>query len=128
MNFIAAWTQNGNPSWTKDVRRTVPNFSDSRLTSSGGVVYNPGLKRYILANHRGEVGKLGIFDAPEPWGPWTAVAYYNNWGGFTGVGLVYSFPTKWISKDGKTMWMIFSSIGKLDSFNLIKATLKLKKD
>lgn len=115
-----------NPIWTKNIKQIKPVFSDTNRCSSGSVIYNQGLKRYILTNHRGEINKLGIFDAPEPWGPWTTIAYYDNWGKFKGSGLIYSIPTKWISDDGKTMWMIFSGIKKLDSFNLVKATLKLK--
>lgn len=119
--FLNGIDREGNPKWTSDVSKVT-----SVAPNASQVIYNSGLNRYILTSHRGSVETLGIFDAPEPWGPWTAVAVYNNWGEFKGIGLNYSFPTKWVSPDGRTMWMIFSSNGKLDSFNLIKATLSLK--
>jgi hypothetical protein len=31
-----------------------------------------------------------------------------------------------MSPDGKTLWMVFSGIGIYDSFNVVRATLKLK--
>lgn len=116
----------GKPTWSPDIARRKPVFEDPNGVGIPSVIYSPGIDRYILTTaHRGVTPKLGIFDAPEPWGPWTTVAYYDNWGGFSGEALIYSFPTKWISADGKTMWCIFSSTGELDSFNLIKASLTI---
>ena len=48
------------------------------------VSYNAGLKRYILCTEHEQSfkGNLGIYDAPEPWGPWTTVAQYHDWGKF----------------------------------------------
>jgi hypothetical protein len=92
------------------------------------VVYNKGIGRYLLTafhESRGEDGSWGIFDAPNPWGPWTTVAYYTNWIDTT-PKFCFQFPSKWISPDGKTLWMIFSGTGVYDSFNIVKATLKLK--
>ena len=85
--------------------------------------------------------QLGIFDAPNPWGPWTTVAYYSDWGGYqSGEGayaLGWDFPTKWMSEDGKTMWCVYSGSDRggtlpdgariLDRFHIAKATLKLRK-
>jgi Domain of unknown function (DUF4185) len=119
--FFKGFDANGNPLWTSDINQRKPVFTDPNGSHITNVVYNPAIRRYIATGGRGQVGQLGIFDAPEPWGPWTTVAYYDDWGGFgTGESLGYSFPTKWISADGKTMWMVFS---RLDSFNLIKAIL-----
>jgi len=131
--FFKGLDVNAKPTWTLDVTQRVPVFTDAKGTDPNGavhasVVYNSGINRYILTvPHAAKVANWGVFDAPEPWGPWTTVAYYDNWGNFNrGTALIYSLPTKWISADGKTMWMVFSSTGELDSFNLIKATLTLK--
>ncbi len=53
------------------------------------------------------------------------MAYYDNWGGFGDLGesLGYHIPIKWISEDGKTFWVVFSSESYLDRFNIVKATL-----
>jgi hypothetical protein len=65
-------------------------------------------------------GGFGIFDAPNPWGPWTTVYYINRWD--IGPGETSSFPVKWMSEDGKTMYLVFSGE---DSFSVRKATVRL---
>ena len=132
--FFTGLNSDGSATWTSDVAQIQPVFSDPNGTSGGHVVYSPAIKRYILTNHRGRGGEVGIFDAPDPWGPWTTVAYYDNWIGANGGrgdhGLVYAFVNKWTSSDGLIMWMIFSCYNCAskyhDRFNLIKATLTLK--
>ena len=44
------------------------------------VVYNPLLKRYLLALGYNSKGGWGIYDAPEPWGPWTTAFHTDYWG------------------------------------------------
>jgi hypothetical protein len=127
--FFAGLDGSGQAKWSAELRERQPVFSDANGKDenlSPSVVYHPVLERYLLTASHGGPQRLGVFDGPQPWGPWTTVAYYENWGGFSGTeALLYSFPSKWISPDGKTMWMVFSSTGTLDSFNLVKATLKL---
>ena len=55
----------------------------------------------------------GLYDAPEPWGPWTTAFHTDGtdkgpWGipGTHG----YRLPAKWISSDGRTMTLIFSGV------------------
>jgi hypothetical protein len=103
----------------------------------GGVAYHPLLKRYLLASYRVGPGQLGIFDAPQPWGPWTTVAYCEDWGNMKndGHGLNCDFPQKWISDDGRTMWCVFSVYGAgaktgvqaHDRFNVVKVSLTMKR-
>jgi len=133
--FFKGLDANGKPIWTSDVKELQPVFTDPNGNSAGAVVYNPGIKRCILTSYHTGPGQLGIFDAPEPWGPWTTVAYYDNWGnmGAVGFGLNCDFPQKWMSTDGLTMWCVFSVYGDgakkgidgHDKFNLVKATLTL---
>ena len=61
---------------------------------------------------------FGIFDAPEPWGPWTTVTAVPEWD--VSPGETCSFPTKWMSADGKTLHLVFSDG---DCFAVRKATL-----
>jgi len=70
---------------------------------------------------RFEGGGLAIFDAPEPWGPWTTVFYAERWD--VAAGETASFPTKWISSDRKTLHLVFSGE---DCFSVRKATLVLR--
>jgi len=63
-------------------------------------------------------GGFGIYDAPEPWGPWTTAFYTEEWD--VGPGESSSLPTKWMSADGRTMHLVFSGN---DSFSVRQATV-----
>ncbi|MGH7797418.1 MAG: DUF4185 domain-containing protein [Candidatus Binatia bacterium] len=129
--FFAGMDAEARPVWVSDVAKRQPVLSDPNGIGWGvRVVYNPGIKRYLLSVFHGPVpehgdGSWGIFDAPEPWGPWTTVAYYRNWIDAT-PKFGFEFPAKWISDDGKALWMVFSGTGIYDSFNLVKGTLTLQ--
>lgn len=122
------------PQWKSDFATAQPVFIDPNGVSHCTVVYDPPLHRYISTSFHEGPGQLGIFDAPEPWGPWTTVAYYENWGdmGKVGEGLSCEFPRKWMSADGLTMWSIFAVYGEggkigvkaHDKFNLVKVTIE----
>src|SRR5207245_10174055 len=66
-------------------------------------------------------GGFGIYDAPEPWGPWTTVTYTEAWD--VGPGESSSFPTKWMSGDGRTAHLVFSGD---DCFSVRQATFVLR--
>ncbi len=66
------------------------------------------------------VGGLAIYDAPEPWGPWTTVFHTDEWD--TAPGETSCLPTKWMSRDGRTVHLVFSGG---DSFSVRRATLIL---
>ena len=126
--FYQRLGRDGRPRWTAALPERQAVFADPNGRRLSKVVYNAALKRYLATAAGGQVGQLAVFDAPEPWGPWTTVAYEDNWGGLgTTEALEYDLPTKWISADGKTVWCVFSSAGVLDSFNLVRGTLRLKR-
>lgn len=134
--FFGGLGVDGTPLWSPDVAQLRPVFTDPNGASST-VTYHPALKRYLLCSYHGGPCDLGIFDAPEPWGPWTTVAYYDDWGnmGKVGYGLTCDFPQKWMSADGLTMWCVFSVYGEgaktgikaHDCLNLVKVTLQRRK-
>ena len=81
--FFAGLDAAGEPHWSADIAEKAPVFSDSNGVGwNVSVSYNAGLRRYLLATEHGatHAGKFGLFDAPEPWGPWTTVAYEEAWG------------------------------------------------
>nr|MBA2564121.1 hypothetical protein [Gemmatimonadota bacterium] len=136
--FFAGFDGSGLPVWSSGESAAVPVLSDV-ATNVASVVYNAPLGRYLATTGRlGEIDKLTIYDAPQPWGPWTLAAGYDNWGPPPGgydsqEALLFTIPTKWISSDGRSIWMIYSSprlpaqpaLG-LDSFNLIEGTISLR--
>ena len=116
-----------NPTWSQNINERVAVMSYTNACNRLDVVYNAPLKRYILANRSSStlgtgIDTFSIFDAPEPWGPWTTVynttpdpSDWENWPGESA-----HFPSKWISSDGKTMYMVNATN---DSFKVQKVTL-----
>lgn len=125
----------GKPLWSKDLAQAKTIFEDKTngLSWGYGALYLPAYKRYILTmratdSNNGRYGNWGIYDAPNPWGPWTTVVHYDNWDAGTpidgaGEQILFNFPAKWLGADNLTMWMIMSVS---DSFNVIKGSLKLR--
>jgi hypothetical protein len=129
--------------WSSDELQAEPVFRYPRMTGENHISYNPGIRRYIMGNYSflDETGnprpyhavggwpasalrsQLTLFEAPEPWGPWSLFYQDDNWG--TYGDYQPSFPTKWISSDGKTMLMVSS--GSFDDYNMTlqKITLSI---
>ena len=129
--FYVGRNASGEPRWSSDLNQKQPVFEDaSGVGWNLSVSYNPGLKRYLLATeHTGtHVGKFGLFDAPEPWGPWTTVAYDETWGaGHIEVSAFYwNFTSKWLSADGTRFTMIFTGKNTNDSWNTVAGRFVLK--
>jgi len=124
----------GNPSWTSDIGQAKVVFEDAcGVNAHVSCTYNKALDRYfLLTMHSNEGFKkgFGIFESDRPWGPWSTVYYTSNLDSFV-PGLTklinLSLPPKWISSDGKSMWMVFSGrpSDPFYSFNLIKLKLQL---
>jgi hypothetical protein len=111
----------GHASWGSDVARRGAVFSAAGLCYRANVTYCSPLKRFLLVmaipttaarDNTGKTdtrfaGGLGIYDAPAPWGPWTTAFFAAQWD--VGPGDSASFPTKWMSANGKTLHLVFSS-------------------
>lgn len=126
--FFKSLDASGQPVWTKDVAGRGAVFAHAGRCYRSGITYDAGLKRYlwvqIIPGTEGKKtdtrfeGGFGVYDAPEPWGPWTTTYFTEKWD--VGPGESASFPTKWMSADGKTLHLVFSGD---DSFSVRKATL-----
>jgi hypothetical protein len=126
--FFAGRDAQGTPRWTRDVAERQPVFEDSSgLGSRLSVCYNSGLRRYLLCAEHGAAyrGNLGVFDAPEPWGPWTTVAYHGNFGGL-GSTFFWNFSNKWLSADGTRFVLVFTGSGDNDAWNTVRGRFVLK--
>ncbi|RPI87628.1 MAG: hypothetical protein EHM41_04315 [Chloroflexi bacterium] len=124
--FFVQTDNQGNPIWSKNIGDREPVFSHPGAARRSGISYNAALGRYLWWQgipHGGdekESGGFGIYDSPNPWGPWTTVYYTEQWD--VGPGETANFPTKWMSSDGKTLYLVFSGD---DYFSVRKATLEL---
>ena len=120
--FFAGMDEAGEPIWTLDVQARMPVFQDANGVGwTVSVSYNAGLNRYLLITEHGHTfgGNMGIFDAPEPWGNWSTVEYYSNWGD-TLETFFWNFSNKWLSEDGRAFTLIYTGIGAHDSWNTVK--------
>jgi hypothetical protein len=110
------------------------------MTSEDHVSYDAGIKRYLLANYGFHdkdlnprpnhqlpsyqsncLSQLTLYEAPEPWGPWS-LFYQDDDAGQCGIYSA-SFPTKFMSGDGTTLWMVSS--GTFDDYNFTLQILTL---
>jgi hypothetical protein len=141
--FYTGTHKSSAPIWQKNHNLAEPVFRYCHMTGENHVSYNKGIGRYLMGNYGfiDENGnprpyhqhwpestypsQLTLYEAPEPWGPWSLFYQDNNWG--TYGDYQPSFPTKWMSEDGKTLWMV--SAGSYDDYNFTvqKLTLVLAK-
>jgi hypothetical protein len=128
--FFAGVNSASSPIWTDDIGRRRPVFTDPNGVGwNTSVSYNPGIGRYLLATEHTETykGNLGIFDAPEPWGPWTSVTYITSFGNprIEPTTFFWNFANKWLSADGRSFVLIFTGGGSNDSWNTVRGTLSI---
>jgi hypothetical protein len=123
--YFAGLDGGGSPVWTGDMNGRRPVFQDREngvMTVS--VSYNPGLGRYFLITEHtaGMRGNIGIYDAPEPWGPWTTVLFESGFGtpGIDATTFFWNFSNKWLSADGRDFTMVFTGVSSNDSWNTVR--------
>jgi CubicO group peptidase (beta-lactamase class C family) len=124
--YFSNLNPDGRTVWTKDIRQRGAVFENRGRCYRSSVSYNPALKRYLwcqIGPNKDSrfAGGFAIYDAPEPWGPWTTVYATDAWD--VGPGETNSFPTKWMSADGKTLHLVFSGD---DSFSVRQAVVTLR--
>ncbi|WP_143393551.1 serine hydrolase [Fimbriiglobus ruber] len=127
--FLTGRDEKDQPRWSKTVTERCAVFTNPGKCYRSGITYDAGLKRYlwvqIIPGTEGKKvdtrfeGGFAIYDAPEPWGPWTTVYHTEKWD--VGPGESASFPTKWMSADGRTLRLVFSGD---DTFSVRTATLR----
>jgi glycerophosphoryl diester phosphodiesterase len=109
---------NGTPRWSDAYHRAIPVFHDPvNGVMRTSVTYNPDLGRYILSTQqvsrfRDQDGHIGIYDAAEPWGPWTTVLFANAFE----LGLVdftktvfFNFSNKWTTSGGRKSVLVYTN-------------------
>jgi len=124
--FLVRVDEGGAPVWTREITQRGAVFENRGRCYRSHVIFNPGLKRYLwcqtgLGKDPRFAGGFAIYDAPEPWGPWTTVFATDAWD--VGPGESSSLPTKWISADGRTVQFVFSGD---DSFSVRRGEIVLR--
>ncbi len=104
----------GHARWSESYDDRGAVFEKPAGCSRSGISYNAGLGRYLWWHQHRTPGDdntrfrggFAVYDAPEPWGPWTTVFYTDLWD--VGPGDQAFFPTKWMSEDGRVCHLVFS--------------------
>lgn len=130
--FFAGLDGTGSPRWTSDLEDRVPVFED--INGVGWTVsasYNAPLGRYFLITEHDESqrGNLGVFDAAEPWGPWTTVLYDGVFGepGLDDTRTFFwNFSNKWLSPNGRQVVLVFTGDEANDSWNTVHGEFQLR--
>jgi len=124
--FFTGRNEKGEPLWSADIARRGAIFNNPGKCYRNQMTYNAALKRYLWCqigpgHDTRFAGGFAIYDAPEPWGPWTTAFTTEQWD--TGPGESSSIPTKWISEDGLTIQLVFSGG---DNFSVRRGVLQVK--
>jgi hypothetical protein len=120
--YFSGMDEGGNPIWMSDLAARQPIFENPQGVGwNVSVSYNGGLGRYLLATEHSSSfeGNLSLFDAGEPWGPWTTVGYYARWEN-AGSNFFWNFSNKWNSPDGKEFTLIYTGIGESDAWHSVR--------
>jgi hypothetical protein len=139
--FVVELRGDSEPRWGKDDSKAAPVFRYPLMCGEDHVSYNKGLGRYLLGNyafvdengrprpyHQGPWpdsamrSQLTCFEAAEPWGPWSLFHVDDDWG--TYGDYQPCFPTKWMSDDGKTVYLVSSGSEEDYNFTVQKLTLE----
>jgi hypothetical protein len=123
----SAWQFYSAPAkWADAIEAARPVFRFPKHCQRVDAVYHPASKRYLLVVAYGHDGGWGIFDAPEPWGPWSMAFHTEYWG--LGETHGYRIPAKWMSADGRSLALVFSGLiyngVSYDAFCVRKMTIE----
>jgi hypothetical protein len=122
--FFAGMDGSNRPRWSADIADRAAVFTNPGRCYRSSVGFNAPLQRYLWVqiipggDTRFE-GGFGIYDAPEPWGPWTTAFHAPRWD--VGPGESAVIPTKWIGGDGSGLHLVFSGD---DHFSVRQGTIR----
>jgi len=125
------------PVWTTNLSQRGSVLTRFNACYRPSVTFDAALNRFLLvhakpnARSRDAAGRidvrfhggLSVYEAPQPWGPWSLAFDADDWD--VGPGDSASFPSKWMSADGTTLHLVFSGN---DSFSVRQATLVLERE
>jgi hypothetical protein len=108
--FFAGHDREGKPLWTSDFEKIKPLIEWNNNMGCVTATYVPGLKKYLMCITEGwpTVAKMNsyILEAGKITGPWRMVAYMKDFGE---QAYFLNFPSKFISENGKTLWLCYSA-------------------
>jgi hypothetical protein len=114
----------GDPVWGSMSDRQ-PVFEDPNGVMHSSIIYLPEMGRYVLMTSHSAFaeGNLGVFDGPNPWGPWTTVFYTTGWpagGEIARTSFYWNIAPKWLNDGDMSFVMVFTGIRENDAWNSIE--------
>jgi hypothetical protein len=93
--------------------------------------YVKALGRYFIltAHSKGYKGLLGVFEAPNPWGPWSTVFYStvrDPGGKVPANSFFYNFLADSFSTDGTRFTLLFSGHKPIDGLNMVDGRFTIR--
>lgn len=113
--WVCGFTPSFEAAWSHDLNESIPILSLYKWLGVPEMVYMKGIDRYLMFSWRfykdfsPEDGTdLLIFEAPQPYGPFSLVHYEEYWEGKNFNPYCPRLPLKWVEPDGVTCWLQFS--------------------
>jgi hypothetical protein len=107
--FYAGKDATGKALWTNDFSQIKPLLEWNNNMGCVTVTYNAALKRYLMCVTDGgnTCAKMHtyIMESDSLTGEWKLISYMKNFGE---QAYFVNIPSKYISKDGETMWLWYS--------------------
>jgi len=121
---LARWAyfsgfQGVTPSWSVDIAERQPvlvdcvrryrteEFEGHSVLAQGSIVYDAALARYLYTSWTEYT--FEFYESPTPWGPWHKFLVQDfgpyPWTAERHGGYATTLPTRFISADGKTLWL-----------------------
>jgi hypothetical protein len=107
--FFTGYDKRGNAIWTNDFKQIKPMLEWNNNMGCVTATYNPYLKKYLMCVTDGEntctYMHTYILESDNITGPWRMITYMKNFGE---QGYFVNIPSKFIEKNGHTMWLCYS--------------------
>jgi Domain of unknown function (DUF4185) len=123
--------------WSHKMEAAIPVLTHPGYLGMVDMVYLSGAKRYLLLAWRNKVkadpdsgSELMIYDAPEPWGPFTFVYHEDPWESVQLNPYNPRLPLKWFDHTRQEGWLLFSgswrSGGKTPAYRIHVRPFRLR--
>ncbi len=107
--FYAGKDKAGDPVWTSDFKKIKPLLEWNNNMGCVTITYNAPLKKYLMCVTDGgnTCSKMNsyILESDQLTGEWKLISYLKDFGE---QAYFLNIPSKFISKDGKTAWLLYS--------------------
>ena len=107
--FYAGKDNSGNALWTHDFKKIKPLLEWNNNMGCVTVTYNEPLKKYLMCVTDGgnTCARMNTYflESDQLTGNWKLISYLKDFGE---QAYFVNFPSKFISEDGKTAWLLYS--------------------